>query len=71
MNGTTFDYDPEVIYDVAIVNGTTHRGKFSATDTTQPSGWASFDLYEPDESKPQRWLHLNPAHIISTSVWLD
>lgn len=68
----TFDrYDEEVIYDVTLVTGKTYRGTFAHTDGGMPEGWVSFDLYSSDENAPERWIHLNPAHVVSVQVWLD
>lgn len=70
-NSNPLRYDEEVIYDVALVTGVTYRGQFRDTDGGIPEGWASFDLYEPDRELEPRWIHFNPAHIVSVRVWID
>jgi hypothetical protein len=65
-------HDEEVICDVVLVTGKSVRGQFSYVDNGTPPGWASFTLYDNgDDRQPERWLHINPAHIVSIQVWLD
>lgn len=59
----------DVIYDVTLSNGTAHRGRFVSTHHGTP--FLSIDLYVPDETKPERMVDVNPAYIVSISVWLD
>jgi len=71
-NKTLFaPHDPEVICDVSVSTGRKYRGQFSNVDGACPDGWASLTLYDNgDDRQPERWLHINPAHIVSVEVWL-
>jgi hypothetical protein len=66
-------HDPEVICDVTLSTGETVRGNFNYVDGACPPGWASVTLYDEPETRdtmPERWKHINPAHIVSVEVWL-
>jgi hypothetical protein len=62
-------HEPEVICDVTLSHGRTVRGMFSNVDVAVPRGWASLTLDDGgDERKPERWLHINPAHVVTVEV---
>lgn len=64
-------FDEQVIYDVVLSDGRKLRGYFRE-DHGVPGGMISLTIYDGgDVTQPERWIYLNPAHIVSVQIWFD